>query len=465
MDDRRISERFRNALDSDPHPGAFERLQRSLDTRAAMPKTRPKIWPATLAGLVAVAVVVALMVPRLLNHSAVPAASGPVVPTRSTFGFTYVETSSAWWVLEHRHTADTILFRSTDQGRHWEAVLSEREEIGFPVPSGSRLTSTDVVLATPGKLLRSADGRHWTEEPLPAGSSTVSFLPDLRQGWILGPPEGFPGAQSTQLSVLHTVDGGRTWSQLPAADAAHSLYVKAGCISPVFFDSRAGFCPNQLLGPVVLIATVRTAWWTTADGGRNWQPSPALATNELLVGMVLNGSRGVAVTATGSLFTGSSVPRRLHVYRTQDSGGHWSNSGLVLEAQYIQLITTDRWVVWTTPNDVIRVTTDGGRSFTTQTLPVPPPAATPSPGVSTVPVGPAGVPGVELKPPGSYGGAFVISLLRFSSSQVGIVDESDALFVPLSHHALLRTTDGGLHWDQVPLPEPPSLSWGALPTP
>jgi Photosynthesis system II assembly factor YCF48 len=95
-----------------------------------------------------------------------------------------------------------------------------------------------------GKLLRSSDQSHWTEEN-PAGES-VEFSVVSANG-----PEIWAGG--SQAALLHSRDAGTTWERITLGAAA------VGTISSI-----------EAAGQNLLVKSSSGQSWTSQDGGRSW---------------------------------------------------------------------------------------------------------------------------------------------------------------------------------------------------
>src|SRR5689334_513563 len=101
--------------------------------------------------------------------------------------------------------------------------------------------STNVVwaLVNYDHLYRSIDqGGHWEQRPMPPEAGVrpmVSFVDD-HEGWLLAPGSPTTQCQEAADAIWHTADGGSTWQQLAARGIA-SKQCKSGIW---FFDSKQG---------------------------------------------------------------------------------------------------------------------------------------------------------------------------------------------------------------------------------
>ena len=250
------------------------------------------------------------------------------------------------------------------------------------------------------------DGATWKQSPVPVSSDLTSvYFVDARQGWV-GGHEGV---------ILHTADGGDTWSiQLdgrkandllvaamerkavaePASEAAKNLLAEAkryqaqGADKPFldvwFADAKQGYA----VGAYNLI-------FRTDDGGVTWAPwfdrtdnpkffnlySIRPATRGLYVvgegGLVLKLDadagrfRAVALPYNGSLFgvadAGEAVlvfGLRGSVYRSDDAGATWAKveAGLLASAVASARTPDGATVIADAGGRVVR-SVDGGRTF------------------------------------------------------------------------------------------------------
>ncbi|MES2489196.1 MAG: YCF48-related protein [Pseudomonadota bacterium] len=150
--------------------------------------------------------------------------------------------------------------------------------------AGSQL----VAVGEQGVILRSADGKQWTQSPSPVNSmlTRVRFTDDKR-GWVLG----YSG------SILQTEDGGATWKLRHYDQEQHAMY------DILFLDAQHGFAVGGF-GNVL----------ETRDGGTTWAESaPALAEQRLHLNTILR-------TADGSILIAGEHGL---LARSTDAGASW----------------------------------------------------------------------------------------------------------------------------------------------
>lgn len=120
--------------------------------------------------------------------------------------------------------------------------------------AGDRL----VAVGERGQILRSDDGRSWTQSPVPVRTAltAVSFVDD-RHGWAVG----------HDAVILTTADGGRTWTLQNYEPA-----LEKPLLDVLFVDARRGFAVGAF-----------GLFLATGDGGGSWTPvaAPVIDDDEL----------------------------------------------------------------------------------------------------------------------------------------------------------------------------------------
>ena len=269
--------------------------------------------------------------------------------------------------------------------------------------AGTRL----VAVGERGLVLVSDDkGAAWQQAAAPATSTlTAVFFSNAELGWIVG-----HGAL-----ILHTSDGGRTWTpQLDAASAAESLVVEASTLKVdhpagkiAIEDARllaAGEVDRPLFAVSVdsggrgfAVGAFGLAFATT-DGGRTWHSIGSRLPNpkgKHLYGIVRTagavwfiGEQGalfrssddglsfseMGLPYTGTLFGGLALDAqgmlvyglRGNVLRTDDDGRHWSKvnaSALGATAVTHAILLRDRRLVLVDQGGQVLLSDDQGLSF------------------------------------------------------------------------------------------------------
>lgn len=281
-------------------------------------------------------------------------------------------------------------------------------------------------------------GRHWRMQhsPVHCRLESVSFV-DKQHGWIVG---GWiqPLTHNTVGVVLRTFDGGRHWEAIPrlALPGLHRVR---------FFDAQSGWAvgASSSLYPAGV--------FRTNDGGRSWESVPGTANTGWATGDFLDRHSGAV---GGRQATAASIDRSgLRDVPTQASHADIRSlrllSGRDSLAGNPAVVLRPGWLVGS--NGLVRLTTDGGRTWRDPLQPVTPPDSVPYDFSAVAVVGPqvwlAGSPGTHvLYSPNAgqswqrfeTGVTIPIRAITFSDPQHGWA--AGALGM------ILATRDGGRTW-------------------
>jgi photosystem II stability/assembly factor-like uncharacterized protein len=198
------------------------------------------------------------------------------------------------------------ILTTSDGGRTWTRVWRGAQE----------LHQVDFVSASTGwalgnhLLLGTVDGgRHWRQLGQPAsGSLRQVHFSDPTQGWgVAGgndqPTEGPVPRGATRL--VHTSDGGRTWTALAAPAPPQSV---------CFTGPHDGWLASG------------TRVWRSVDGGRRWSPRPSFTLPLSYTYMPSAELQCAAPGAAWVLFASGEGAAGSHpyaLYTTGDGGAHW----------------------------------------------------------------------------------------------------------------------------------------------
>jgi photosystem II stability/assembly factor-like uncharacterized protein len=160
------------------------------------------------------------------------------------------------------------------------------------------------------------------------------FFLNAQSGWAAG-------AANT---ILHTTDGGASWTRLLDRDPAGQPFQTIVFSSPT--DGWASTADNLL---------------HTADGGKTWQPSSKLPSQ------VSNGFSGGGAIVGSSRFQLGPSHFSATLYRSDDGGQTWMESGNLEKNTYSAVAFVDTmhgWVLRDGTDETLRYTQDGGMSWT-----------------------------------------------------------------------------------------------------
>jgi photosystem II stability/assembly factor-like uncharacterized protein len=279
------------------------------------------------------------------------------------------------------------------------------------------VASANVVWALVGNklLFRSTDkGVTWEQRfypiSMPDAWFDFSFVSD-KQGWL------FQCAKSGS-EVWHTTDGAATWekavvgkwTQPSKSENAGTDGCKSGLL---FTDPRHGFLTALAQG-------LRPTIYLTQDGGKNWtgvdrpdppdfKTTPAFPKFSVQSVSVIRSGKSVYVLAWG---TQPGDSDRNYVFRSIDGGASWSWIATAPSTDVV-VVTESRWLKLRAPGDSMESTNSGQQWH---------------PYASDFNAGNARV--------------------AFGDAQVGYAN---------GYGIILRTLDGGFHWDRIPAPGLPRV--------
>jgi photosystem II stability/assembly factor-like uncharacterized protein len=392
------------------------------------------------AGLILVAVAVAVLLQHGRPHSIVqpatsstlttaqpPEVGNATVPVGRLMRFV---TAQDGWVVTKRG-----VFATHDGGQHWQFQLKLDWQAFFTLRA---LDSQHAIIWSNELLYATADGGdHWRASRIAPGTSGQTFFLNAREGWR-ETDSGDPKAPG-DVAVYHTTDAGAHWTELWRAGTTQSLSRSpALAVSPLgllFTDSRHGFMGTYSYDSVGRL-------YVTRDGGRTWQiavlPPPPGGWGSGCCGKVITQP---AVTMFGNLgfveLIASGAGTGRPVYRTSDGGQSWGNP-FFLPVGAAGAYFPDPSHGWVTGGQTLYQTVDGGVSWRQVRLLGAPPsglkfASGPTPTISS-----------EV-------------MWASASGTLPGVDETDCLQIfdmtpGRDCRFPIRSTDGGAHWTVVKLP-------------
>lgn len=241
----------------------------------------------------------------------------------------------------------TRFMGSVDGGRHWSSW-----DLGAdPTQSkGGGLAGTTLWLAYNGRVLRgTSGGRPAPTTGQPPGSGRIDSVAAISADSAIA-----LRARGGGKGWYRTADRGAHWSA--AADPC------AGLSHPNVTDAYLSAGTDGGLWAVCFVAGGRAPGWqiaTSADGGHSWQPHP---------GDAPGGDDVQPVSATIAWRTDNGAD----VYRTTDSGAHWTDvahlpPGSSIQGGFVRDAETALYVLPQPGTDhvTLHLTTDGGTTWTT----------------------------------------------------------------------------------------------------
>lgn len=176
----------------------------------------------------------------------------------ATWARTTIESASAPVALDGSGdalcAAGAGVLTSSDGGHTW---LSQTSGGSYLFIAAEAVSSTDVwAVDGAGAVLHSTDGVRWTELDTPARwSQTLDDLsfPDANDGWVVGAA----GVSGQKPLILHTTDGGATWTK-------EASVLTAELVGVDFVDAAHGWAITDDAGDAGY------ALQHTSDGGATW---------------------------------------------------------------------------------------------------------------------------------------------------------------------------------------------------
>lgn len=263
--------------------------------------------------------------------------------------------ADSWYFSANADSRSYIIWRTTDAGMHWKAVLTcaaaqagiqnrvaaqivlQNRETAFETcPSNfySALVAT-VLQPEPGNQSRifhtSDGGQTWQSAVIGAQHmNTAPIFVDGQHGWYLATSD-FPGFDPSsafmgkQIALYRTTDGGQTWQHISSGDAFGT--------APLTFDTKMTFIDAETgwMAGNTYTGSESTAWlYITHDAGTTWhQIATAFPKNSLIMGIPdlftkQDGLLPVLTSGPAPKFTAETM-----LYTTHDGGKTWENTAAV----------------------------------------------------------------------------------------------------------------------------------------
>ncbi|MBB6695499.1 hypothetical protein H7B90_29325 [Cohnella xylanilytica] len=162
--------------------------------------------------------------------------------------------NKVWATLAEGKDAKTArLVRSTDGGKHWEAVGT--------VPNRAFLHFTDDKTAFSGNATTTDGGRTWKTLNVPKGVVGDVYFHDAANGWAVQ-------ASSDKYSFLHSADAGKTWKTV----MTRKIQDGNGVTGTLIRSAGKNDAWIEVVGGSGMSQTSYALFHTT-DGGKSWLPA------------------------------------------------------------------------------------------------------------------------------------------------------------------------------------------------
>jgi len=201
---------------------------------------------------------------------AAPSPTPPVVPQRYLVTYDFLTSTAGWALVEEGSSAAPRfwVFKTTDAARHWQRQLAGSAMSTNAGPLTIQFFDRNnglIALGGTDVVYRTGDGgAHWTALVISSFSYSSMYFSDRLHGWVLGTVVS-PDQRTAAEQFFSTSDAGDHWVALPPPPA-WQFAGKGGFSNFAFRRPSEGWMgggtPNQ--------ATV----YSTADGGVSWQPHP-----------------------------------------------------------------------------------------------------------------------------------------------------------------------------------------------
>ena len=328
-----------------------------------------------------------------------------------------IDLTTGWALSEH------AVLSTTDGGLQWKNVTPPniqltRESIADFLTASLAWVATPQTNGTTAQVLRTTDGgQTWQQSTIQATFlKQITFI-DSQHGWILSSWSA-TGGPAEAVSVFHTSDSGKTWSNVANALPASTDTPPPGHLP--FGGRKSGIhFLNSSTGWITGTAVVNdlVLLYVSQDGGSTWyQQSLSLPSGvpsaqlSLLSPTFFSATDGILPIIFSDLITGRGIATDILV--THDGGTTWKST-MPLPAAVGTIDFVDMQQGWVTDGMVLYSTSDGGQHW------------------------------AKLSPGANFN---QVTDLSFVSSTTGwaIVGQSS------NSSYLLKTTDGGKTWTPIP---------------
>jgi photosystem II stability/assembly factor-like uncharacterized protein len=209
------------------------------------------------------------------------------------------------------------------------------------------------------KVLHTADGgRSWQSTMIHDEISAFVYRPDFlghQEGWI----ETFATQAMSHIptDIWHSTDGGATWTQVQM----NGTYMLLP--SGISYENAQDAIMAGDLGAYQL-ATNRPGIAITSDGGKDWQMTNLSIPQGIAKTSSFSTTPPVFIGKVALLPVYMGQPDGFVLYRSNDSGQHWSLTHVVpINASAVTVLDTNHAWVTDKKSGQLSATSDGGMSW------------------------------------------------------------------------------------------------------
>jgi hypothetical protein len=450
----------------EPAPDLTRRVLAVLPGRPVERRSTMQVLAVTALLVLIAAVVFIARATHLLSSSELatpPSGLRPPAASYSIVNNQFVSATTGWILIQmHVTSGPLVLLKTSDGGVHWVEQFRYSGQGGIDniqfapngrdgwmawIEGGNALSPGQPLPAT-NAIVRNTyvthdGGSHWvltrqTSEPNPPKTAPkptywpmgqTFYLPNGVEGWQLLVPTN----PKADLPVMHTTDGGVTWTRVGTipAGAEGQLSFSDSSTGWLSMNANRGFAWDAQ-GRLLPYTPPPALLYVTHDGGASWKtpalPLPAAASSPTIVTglgqpVMLDAKHGLLPVQLSSAPTGpksatnptSGTPPINYVLKTSDGGDHWGGltqvSGTPSDGDLL-FISFDDWL--TGNGGLLSETTDGGKSWSTWRV--------------------------------------LANGLSLSLAQWDYISPN-VIWAQVGAGSLVRSTDGGKHWSAVTPPQ------------
>jgi photosystem II stability/assembly factor-like uncharacterized protein len=381
-----------------------------------------------IAGALATIVVVGLVYlhPALPTpHSVLrvaPSPTPPVLPQRYLVSYDFLTAAAGWALVEEGTSAAPRfwVFKTIDTARHWQRQFAGSAMSTNAGPLKIQFFDRNnglIALGGTAAVYRTDDGgSHWAALTMPSFSYSSLYFPDRLHGWVLGTVLSPDPQRAPAFQFFSTSDAGVHWVALPQPPARQ--FAGKGGFSNFAFRS-----PSE--GWIGAATPDRATVYSTIDGGMTWQahPLPVTSGKGGLENFPLTEADVYMLPVAGVLATTTDESGNPVGLTSFDGGSTWRRLAPPPgNTSYSDLVFQDTFHWWAMRFGTLFKSSDGGQTWRQVSI--------------------------QLD---DWDYALHVADAKHAWAQmVAPLPQGN----PFQGTGLATTTDGGLHWKPVNVPNP-----------